>query len=141
MAKKPSGGPRLGRLGALLDRLGGARLCYGEPVTARDRTIVPVARVRLAGGGGWGGGGGGAEDAGEGSGGGGGGHLDATPVGFIVVDDAGVRYEAIPDPERGQRLLKAAAGAAATLATAAAAARRLQPDGKPPRRRLLPRGR
>jgi uncharacterized spore protein YtfJ len=140
MAKKPAKGPRIGRLSGVLDRLAGARLCYGEPVTARDRTIVPVARVRLSGGGGWGRGAGSGEE-GDGEGGGGGGHLDATPVGFIVVDDAGVRYEAIPDPERGQRLLKAAAGAAATLATAAAAARRLSPDGRPSRRRLLPRGR
>ncbi len=132
-------GPRLGGLRGLLDRVAGARLCFGEPVVAREHTVIPVARVRLSGGGGWGSGGG-ADGEGGGGGGGGGGHLDATPVGFIVVDAAGARYEAIPDPERPQRLLRVAAGAAATLATAAAAARRLQPvDSR--RRRFLPRGR
>lgn len=127
-------GPRLGGLRKLLDRLAGAKLCYGEPVAAGDRTVIPVARVRLSGGGGWGSGGSG---EGDGAGGGGGGHLDATPVGFIEVDDAGARYHAIPDPERVGRTLRAAAGAAATLAAGLAAARRLRGrEG----RRLLKRG-
>ncbi|HEV3002437.1 MAG TPA: spore germination protein GerW family protein [Solirubrobacteraceae bacterium] len=129
-------GPRVGGLRRLLDRLAGARLCYGEPVVARDRTVIPVARVRLSGGGGWGSGG---SQEGDGAGGGGGGHLDATPVGFIEVDDAGARYHEIPDPDRPARMLRAGAGALATLATAAAAARRLR-TGERRGRRSLSRG-
>ena len=137
MAKKPPKprkGPRTGGLRGLMDGIGGARLCYGEPVTVRDRTVIPVARVRVAGGGGYG------SDAEGADGGGGGGYLEGTPTGFIELDDTGARYHAIPDPERLGRSLRAAAGAAATLATGLAAARRLR-RGRPARspRRLLPR--
>jgi uncharacterized spore protein YtfJ len=131
---KPRRGPRAGGLRGLLDGLVGARLCYGEPVIAGERTVIPVARVRASGGGGWGRGGGG---DGDGAGGGGGGHLDATPIGFIELDDAGARYHPIPDPDQVARTLRAAAGAVATLATGLAAARRLR-SGE--RRRLLARG-
>src|ERR687895_1038056 len=126
MAKK---GPRVGGLRGLFDGLVGARVCYGEPVTAGNRTVIPVARVRLAGGGGYG-----AGD--EGDGGGGGGYLEATPQGFIEFDDAGARYHTIPDPERLGRTLRAVAGAAATLATGVAAAKRLRQGRE---RRLLSR--
>ena len=138
MAKKQDRkGPRAGGLRGLLDGLTGARLCYGEPVIAGGRTVIPVARVRAAGGGGFGHGR--DRDGEEGDGGGGGGYLEATPQGFIEFDDAGARYHQIPDPERLGRTLRAAAGAAATLATGIAAAKRLrQGDGKG--RRLLPRG-
>ncbi len=129
---KPGKGPRVGGLRGLFDGLVGARLCYGEPVVARDRTVIPVARVQLSGGGGWGGGH-------EGDGGGGGGHLEATPVGFIEFDDAGARYHQIPNPDQLGRTLRAAAGAAATLATGVAAARRLKRGGAA--RRALGRGR
>ncbi len=132
---KSRGGPRVGGLRGLLDRLAGARLCYGEPVTAGERTVVPVARVRVSGGYGWGSGSG---DDGDGSGGGGGGHLDATPIGFIELDDAGARYHPIADPDQLGRTLRAAATAVATLVPAVAAARRLR-EGPSPRRRLLPR--
>ena len=129
-------GPRIGGLSGVLDRLAGARLCYGEPVLARDRTVIPVARVRGAGGSGWGSGGGG---DGTGEGGGAGGWLEATPIGFIEIGDGGVRYHRIPDPERPQRLIKAAAAAIATLAAAAAGAKRLGAGGA--ERRRLPLGR
>ena len=129
--EKPRKGPRVGGLRGLLDRVGGARLCYGEPVVTGQRTVIPVARVRAAGGGGFGSGD-------QGDGGGGGGYLEATPQGFIEFDDAGARYHPIPDPERLGRTLRSAAGAAATLATGIAAARRLRSGGRG--RRLLPRG-
>ena len=117
MAKRK--GPRTGGLRGVLDGLLGARLCYGEPVVAGDRAVIPVARVRVAGGGGYGSGD-------EGDGGGGGGYLEATPSGFIEVGTDGARYHAIPDPERLGRTVRALAGAAATLATGAAVARRLR---------------
>jgi uncharacterized spore protein YtfJ len=131
MAKeaKPRKGPRAGGLRGVLDTLAGARLCYGEPVVAGTRTVIPVARMRAAGGGGWGSGD-------EGDGGGGGGYLEATPQGFIEFDDAGARYHPIPDPERLGRTVRAAAGAAATLATGIAVARRLRAGARRP---LLPR--
>ena len=126
-------GPRTGGLRAVLDGLTGARLCYGEPVTTGDRTVIPVARVRAAGGGGFG------RSKGD-DGGGGGGWLDASPQGFIELDDGGARYHSIPDPERVGRTLRAVAGAAATLATGLAAARRLRrADGSS--RAVLGRGR
>jgi uncharacterized spore protein YtfJ len=137
VAKKPEKkGPRIGGLRGLIDGLTGAKLCYGEPVIAGDRTVIPVARVRAAGGGGMGRGG---PPGHDGEGGGGGGYLEATPQGFIEFDDAGARYHAIPDPERLGRTLKAAAGAAATLATGLAAARRVRGGRRAPRG-LLGRG-
>ena len=117
-------GPRAGGVRGLLDGLVGARLCYGEPVVTEGRTVIPVARVRLAGGGGYGSG-----DSGE-DGGGGGGYLEATPQGFIEFDDDGARYHPIPDPDRLGRTLRAAAGAAATLAFGLAAARRARGRGR-----------
>ena len=130
MAKRK--GPRAGGLRGLLDGLVGARLCYGEPVTARDRTVIPVAKVRLAGGGGYG-------EGDQGDGGGGGGYLEATPQGFIELDDAGARYHPIPHPDRLVRSLRTAAGAAATLAVGVAVSKRLKRSGGG-RRALLPRG-
>ena len=121
-----------------VDALTGARLCYGDPVQAGERTIIPVARVRLSGGWGFGRGGPGAE-AGAGSGGGGGGHLDATPIGFIEVGPTGSRYQEIPDPEKVARTLKAAAGAATALITGIAGARRLNLGRRTPARRRIGR--
>ena len=105
----------------VLDRVTGARLCYGEPVRAGERTVIPVARVTATGG--WGGGRGG-DASGEGSGQGGGGHLDARPVGFIEVGPDGARYVAIPDPDQLGRTLRAGAAALVTLSGAAALRRR-----------------
>jgi uncharacterized spore protein YtfJ len=146
MAKPKSDrkGPRIGGLRGLLDRISGARLCFGEPVTSGGRTVIPVARVRTAGGWGWGSGDE-RDRGGTGSGGGGGGFVEAKPAGFIEFDDAGARYHAIPDPDRLANTVKALAGAAVTLSTAFAGAKALQRVAKPRRlrgawtRRLLPR--
>lgn len=107
----------------LLDRLTGARLCYGEPVVAQGRTVIPVSRVRFAGGGGWGRG---AQDDG---GGGGGGWFEAEPVGFVEVSASGSRYVEIPDRDKLQRTLRAGAAAVSTLAAGLAGARRLRGRG------------
>jgi uncharacterized spore protein YtfJ len=115
--------PRVPAVRRLVTRLGGARLCYGKPVHVGDRAVVPVARVRAMGGFGWG--------AQEGSdGGGGGGQLDARPVGFIDIGPEGARYEAIPDPDRGAKLVKAAAAAAATVLVATALHHRITSRGR-----------
>jgi hypothetical protein len=91
-------------LGRFLTRLGGGRLVYGKPVRAGERTVVPVSRVRLAGGFGFG-------SQPDGEGGGGGGVVVARPVGFIEVGPDGARYEAIPS--RNVRLAAVAAGVTA----------------------------
>ena len=108
----------------LLAAARGARLCYGEPVHVEGRTVIPVARVRAAGGmGEWGGGG----------------RLDAVPVGFIEVSEAGTRFESIGAPGVLPRGL-AAGGAALTALAAAAVLRRPRRGlGRPPRRRSLTR--
>ncbi len=99
-----------------LARLGGAQLCYGEAVTAGDRTVIPVARVRVAGG--WGSG-----DTTD-SRGGGGGLVGADAVGYIEVDGGGSRYVAIPSARPGARaLLGAALAGAAGVAVALTSAR------------------
>jgi hypothetical protein len=107
----------------LLAAARGARLCYGEPVHVEGRTVIPVARVRAAGGLGQRGGGG---------------RIDAVPVGFIEISAAGARFESMDGNGNGARAL-AAAGAALTGLVAAAALR--QPRRalpRPPRRRSLP---
>jgi uncharacterized spore protein YtfJ len=106
--------------------------------------VIPVARVRTAGGWGWGSGDE-RDRGGTGSGGGGGGFVEAKPTGFIEFDDAGARYHPIPDPDRFTNTVKALAGAAATVSTALAGAKALQRVSKPRRlrgarkRKLLPR--
>ena len=108
----------------LLAAARGARLCYGEPVRVEGRTVIPVARVRAAGGmGEWGGGG----------------RLDAVPVGFIDVSQEGARFEAIAPAAPGLRALAAGGAALTALAAAAVLRRPRRALGRPPRRRSLPR--
>jgi hypothetical protein len=111
-------------VGKLLAAGRGARLCYGDPVRVDGRTVIPVARVRAAGGLGARGGGG---------------RLDAAPVGYIEVSADGTRFEAIASPRAGGRVL-ATGGAAVTALVATVALRRPRRAlPRPPRRRLLPR--
>jgi uncharacterized spore protein YtfJ len=97
-------------------RINGVRVAYGKPIRAGDRTIIPVARVRVRGGFGFGSA---PRDQG-GEGGGGGGTFDAQPVGFIESGPEGTRYERIPEP-RGRAGRLAAATAAGVLTGAAVA--------------------
>jgi len=108
----------------LLAAARGARLCYGEPVHVEGRTVIPVARVRAAGGMGQRGGGG---------------RLDAVPVGFIEVSQAGARFEPIGSEAPGVRALAAAGAALTALAAAAALRRPRRALGPQQRRRSLPR--
>jgi hypothetical protein len=100
----------------MVGRINGVRVAYGKPIRAGDRTIIPVARVRVRGGIGFGSGA--PPEGGGGDGGGGGGTLDAQPVGFIESGPEGTRYERIPE-SRGEAGRLAAATAAGALAGAA----------------------
>jgi uncharacterized spore protein YtfJ len=124
------GSARVLSLRKLIAQLGGARLCFGDPVRVGDREVIPVARVRTMGGGGFGSGT--RADVETGGGGGGGGFVDAVPIGFIDAGPEGARFEPIPDPEAPVRMLKGGATALATLVTTVAGARAL--------RRRTPRG-
>lgn len=97
-----------------MDRLSGARMCYGEPISGGDVTVVPVSRVRVAGGFG---------DGEDGTGGGG--AVDATPVGYIEVGPGGARYLPIEDPDRMLRVARSLAVTAAAALGALAALRSL----------------
>ena len=121
---KPPGADRALASRKLLAAARGARLCYGEPVHVEGRTVIPVARVRAAGGMGKRGGGG---------------RLDAVPVGFIEVSQAGARFEAIGTSGALPRGLAAGGAALTALAAAAAFRRPRRALGRPPRRRSLPR--
>jgi hypothetical protein len=120
----PGGADRALTTRKLLAAARGARLCYGEPVHVEGRTVIPVARVRAAGGMGRNGGGG---------------RLDAVPVGFIEVSAEGARFEAIGGPPNPGARALAAGGAALTVLAAAALRRQRRGLGRPQRLRSLPR--
>jgi uncharacterized spore protein YtfJ len=80
-------------LGEVFGAGGNARSVYGEPVTAGQRTVIPVARIRYAFGAG------GGDRGGDGhSGGGGGGRLTAQPCGVVEVTPEGARFIPFHDP-------------------------------------------
>ncbi len=63
---------------------------FGEPISAGDRTVIPVARISYGFGGG-----GGSHDGGEarqGGGGGGGGRMSALPAGVVEITSSGTRF-------------------------------------------------
>ena len=110
MAKVPKPKRSIGE--RLVDRVTGARLCFGEPVQVGAQTVIPVSRVRVAGGFGYG------SNPEDEDGGGGGGYLEAQPLGFIAVRPDGASYVRIPDPERTQKTLRVAAALVAAVAVA-----------------------
>lgn len=71
---------------AIVDRAG-AKLVYGEPVSAEGKTILPIAKIRF----GFGGGAGRRRDAAQ-HGGGGGGGLVAQPVGVVEISQSQTRF-------------------------------------------------
>lgn len=68
--------------------------CFGAPVSAGDRTVIPVAEVSYGVGLGWGGGG---DDEGAGSGGGGGAGGKARGVAVVELSSDGVRVHPVYD--------------------------------------------
>ena len=84
-------------IGERLQTAATVKSVYGEPITAGERVLIPVARVRF----GFGAGGGSrkAPDSGEngGSGGGGGGGVRCDPAGVLEVTPAGSVFKVFPD--------------------------------------------
>ncbi len=87
---------------------------YGEPITAGNVTVAPVAEVRFGFGGGGGGGTGPSTEEGAANTGGGGGGGGVRPVGFIEITESGSRWVPVEPPQSTQ-LLKALSSAARIL--------------------------
>jgi uncharacterized spore protein YtfJ len=96
----------------------GAAVCFGTPVTAGERTVIPVAEVSYGLGFGWGGSS--DERGGRGSGGGAGGGTRSRAVAVIEVSPDSVRILPIED-QTALRL----AGMAFAATTAALVSRTL----------------
>jgi uncharacterized spore protein YtfJ len=71
---------------------------YGEPISANEKTIIPVAKIMYAYGAGAGIGGVGDKNT-RGEGGGGGGGVRAVPAGVIEVSNQQTRFVPITDRE------------------------------------------
>ena len=72
---------------------------YGEPISAHEKTIIPVAKIMYGYGAGAGTGGVGETNA-RGEGGGGGGGVRAIPVGVIEVSSQPTRFVPISDKRK-----------------------------------------
>lgn len=72
---------------------------YGEPISAHEKTIIPVAKIMYGYGAGAGTGGLG-DSSPRGEGGGGGGGVRAVPVGVIEVSKAATRFVPITDRKK-----------------------------------------
>jgi uncharacterized spore protein YtfJ len=107
------------RLHQVLTRLERGKLCYGKPIEAHGRTVVPVTRVQLAG----------RLDDGAGN-------LQAQPVGFIEVAPEGARFTRIEEPNVPAGLGAGALVAGGVLAAVAVRRRgaRLRIQSRPARR-------
>src|ERR1700675_4077849 len=73
-----------------------AKPIYGEPISAHEKTIIPVAKIMYGYGAGAGTGGVG-DTSTRGEGGGGGGGVRAVPVGVIEVSNQQTRFVPITD--------------------------------------------
>ena len=82
---------------------------YGEPISAHEKTIIPVAKIMYAYGAGAGTGGVGEKNA-RGEGGGGGGGVRAVPVGVIEVSNQQTRFVPITDRKKLGGVLLAGIG-------------------------------
>lgn len=71
---------------------------YGEPISAHEKTIIPVAKIMYGFGAGAGTGGVGEKNRGEGGGGGGG--VRAVPIGVIEVSRQQTRFVPITDRKK-----------------------------------------
>src|ERR1700747_1779668 len=72
---------------------------YGEPISAHEKTIIPVAKIMYGYGAGAGTGGVGEKNT-RGEGGGGGGGVRALPVGVIGVSNQQTRFVPISDKRK-----------------------------------------
>ena len=88
---------------------------YGEPVSAQEKTIIPVAKIMYGYGAGAGSGGVG-ETKPRGEGGGGGGGVRAVPVGVVEVSKEGTRFVSITDRKKLAGTLLAGIGLGVLLA-------------------------
>jgi len=105
-------------LARIVDKLGGragVEAVFGEPIRSGARTVVPVARVRWAGGAGSG-----ASEKDGASGSGGGGGVAADPIGYLEITPEAAEFRPINDPYPSPGFLIAAAVAAAIVLRALA---------------------
>jgi uncharacterized spore protein YtfJ len=79
--------PQLAELAETIGKKANATAVFGSPIVDGDRTVIPVASARFALGGGDG-------LIAKGVGGG----MTAKPLGFIVIDRNGVRFQRTPQP-------------------------------------------
>ena len=79
--------PDLNELAQIIGKQANANAVFGSPIVDGERTVIPVAQARFA--------------VGVGDGliaKGLGGAMTARPLGFIVIDKDGVRFERTPQP-------------------------------------------
>ena len=79
--------PQLAELAETIGKKANATAVFGSPIVDGDRTVIPVAQARFALGSGDG-------LIAKGVGGG----MTAKPLGFIVIDRNGVRFQKTPQP-------------------------------------------
>lgn len=79
--------PQLAELAETIGKKANATAVFGSPIVDGDRTVIPVASARFGLGGGDG-------LIAKGVGGG----MTAKPLGFIVIDRSGVRFQKTPQP-------------------------------------------
>ena len=79
--------PQLAELAETIGKKANATAVFGSPIVDGDRTVIPVAQARFALGSGDG-------LIAKGVGGG----MMAKPLGFIVIDRHGVRFQRTPQP-------------------------------------------
>lgn len=72
-----------------LKEIANSQTIIGDPITAGDKTVIPVIKISI----GFGAGGGQSETdkVGSGFGGGGGGGARIEPAAFIIIDDKGIK--------------------------------------------------
>ena len=79
--------PQLAELAEAIGKKANATAVFGSPIVDGERTVIPVASARFGLGGGDG-------LIAKGVGGG----MTARPLGFIVIDKHGVRFQRTPQP-------------------------------------------
>lgn|GEM_PF-1364145 len=79
--------PTLAELAETIGKKANATAVFGEPIVEGERTVIPVAQAKFGLGGGDG-------LIAKGLGGG----MMAKPLGFIVIDKSGVRFQKTPQP-------------------------------------------